>query len=217
MLARQTQILAIAETELALTLTAARRAFDDRNNEDDGGRLAVCAALNAVLKYMAETRPNREGQMLPLALLGTALAGLSVGSAPEPMLVPPKKAGRRRMALKQQPLQQFVAVAISILMDGGEDLATASAYVQRKLSKLGPKIRPDTAINWRSKVIERRPSGVGKPGTPDRVQPDLTRSDERFRIYLKFWLEWRRRKLKGTKAAKTFVDRMLNDKLKALL
>src|SRR5688572_9070689 len=121
------------------------------------------------------------------------------------------------MALKQQPLQQFVAVAISILMDGGEDLATASTYVQRKLSKLGLQIQPDTAINWRSKVIERRPNGVGKPATPDCAQPDPARCDERIRIYLKFWLEWRRRKLKGSQAAKTFVDRMLNDKLKALL
>jgi hypothetical protein len=221
-LSNQTQRLAVAEANLQSALTLARAECDRDLGNGGSGRIGVCGALNAVLRYL-QSNPSLEGQLFPVSLLATGLADLAKGNLVAPIFLPTKKRGRRSAPLHKASQKQIVAALVSVLMDdekfqpdAGKREIAANVHVQRQIHKLGLKIAAPTVGNWRSEVTAHL-RGVGVPGVKDHKRPEP--GNTQTPLYLALWYDWRVRKASDpTVHAVRFVAGVLSgDNVKSLL
>ena len=208
-----------AEADYSRELALARAEFD-RDQERRGTReLGKYLVLNATYKYVVAVAPHRQGQLLPLSLLQTSLAD---GMRPRS-----QKGGPNQIPLQHLLLRQHAAAAVAILLDDkknfqppGKRKDAAENHVARILRKLkvvnidGKTVDGKTVGNWR-KAVAVHAVGFGLPGKPDKTQPDPERCDYRVQAFANVWLTWRELKAKGVSAT-WFVDRLLDEKLRAL-
>jgi hypothetical protein len=219
-IAAETESRFAAEAEFKSALKVAHLAFEQDRVIGGSGRIGMCAAINAVLKFLQTTRPG-DSSLGHLPLLVTSLAGLEQGCAVDPMFVPPRKNGNRRAPLTQTLLLQYAAAAVSVLMDdpkfqpgeGQRRTEAAKRYVKRKLAQLGLKVSWRTVGNWHSKVVGELPTGVGRSGKPDKISAGRSARYD-IQAYLSVWQLWRTKAKPKGEEASVFVNRFLGDELK---
>lgn len=175
---------------LANDFDKASQEFDRgrREAESDGGRTGAVMALFAAIKYLSNVRPDIDAKLLPLHLLATSLADLSIGKK-DAMLAPFKRNGRPPTSVKRELLQEIAACAVSILMDGGWNERNAERYVANKLKSGGVQIDPPTVGNWRSAILEHLPRDCGYPGRLDNAEVRHHRL-QRGGLFLRIWRDW---------------------------
>ena len=117
-----------------------------------------------------------------------------------------EKGGRTRASTQRELLKEIVAVAVSILIDGGMDDRDANKYIARKLDRIGLHRSSLTIGNWRSTVMANLPCNVGMPGTPDQPKTTAPENPD-VGLYLLRWRQWRA--LGKPQTAQHFVDRKL--------
>ena len=152
--------------------------------------------------------------MSPARELVDNLGDLEFGNQ-HPMLLADRKpkGGRPPITTPSEMLREDVAVAVSILMDGGMEERLANQHVARKLDSIGLKVSPETVGNWRSQVMAHLPGGVGRPGKRDEHRTALPPSNEVWQ-YLDWWSKWR--DWAKPHSAKQFVDKAVLPEMKRL-
>jgi hypothetical protein len=149
-------------SDLASALTSACEEFRRNRGNDDGGRKGVSRALKILIDHLQDADPIMKEKFEPLYFLAASLDELDKTGKADPILVPRRSPRRPREPEARWLLKQVVAAAVEVLMDDGQCVNAAEAYVTRRLTRIGMSISDTTVGNWRSNVREHLPTGKGR-------------------------------------------------------
>lgn len=137
-----------------------RDALELYKSGDNGGRVGALAAVNAVLEFVLSIeRLRRDGLIVPLAKLSSALSDLDEGVV-SPMLKAARQSGGTAQSMVRQGLRAYAVLTLDILQKTGLSRREAAGLVAKTLNECGVKplrgrrrdIAATTVINWRDSI-----------------------------------------------------------------